>query len=81
MSRQLCLPSRNTANGVKEQGGRIGLNNLRLLLFPWVSVSQLRPWLKVFSIPILEQGFETLITLMNLLKEASFSEFSRISSA
>lgn len=62
-------------------GWKDWLNNLRLIVLPWVSANRLRPWLKVFSIPALEQGFETLITLMNLFQGAVFSESLHISSA
>ena len=57
------------------------LNNLRLILLPWVSANKLRPWLKVFSIPALEQGFETLTTLMNLFDGAPCSSILQMSSA
>ena len=62
-------------------GWKDWLNNLRLIALPWVSANQLRPWLRVFSIPALEQGFETLTTLMNLFRGAAFSKSPHISSA
>lgn len=55
----------------RRPGWKTWLNNLRLVLLPWVSANRLRPWLKVFSIPALEQGFDTLITLINLWKGAA----------
>ncbi|MEM9152782.1 MAG: hypothetical protein AAGB19_20315, partial [Cyanobacteria bacterium P01_F01_bin.3] len=62
-------------------GWKTWLNNLWLVLLPWVSANRLRPWLKVFSIPTLEQGFETLTTLMNLFEGAPFPSSMFISSA
>ncbi|MEO1211370.1 MAG: IS701 family transposase [Cyanobacteria bacterium J06638_20] len=37
-------------------GWKNWLNNLRLILLPWVSSNRLNPWLKVFPIPELVQG-------------------------
>ena len=47
------------------QGWKNWLNNLRLILLPWVSFNFLKPWLEVFPIPELISGFEQLTTLMN----------------
>jgi len=41
------------------------LNNLRLVIQPWVMFNLLQPWLKVFPIPQLSMGFVRLIALMN----------------
>jgi SRSO17 transposase len=41
------------------------LNNLRLILQPFVLFNLIRPWLKVFPIPALSLGFSRLIALMN----------------
>ena len=41
------------------------LNNLRLVLQPFVMFNLIRPWLKVFPIPALSLGFSRLIALMN----------------
>jgi SRSO17 transposase len=41
------------------------LNNLRLVLQPFVLFNLIRPWLKVFPIPALSVGFSRLIALMN----------------
>ena len=41
------------------------LNNLRLVIQPWVMFNLLQPWLKVFPIPQLSMGFARLIALMN----------------
>ena|GEM_PF-2438209 len=35
----------------KGNGWKNWLNNLRLILLPWVSANQLKPWLMVFPIP------------------------------
>lgn len=42
------------------------LNNLRLILEPFISFNRIKPWLKVFPIPQLEQGLLQLIALMNV---------------
>lgn len=47
------------------KGWKTWLNNLRLILLPWVSANVLKPWLKVFPVPELARGFEILIALMN----------------
>lgn len=41
------------------------LNNLRLIIQPFVLFNLLKPWLEVFSIPQLSFGFLQLIALMN----------------
>jgi SRSO17 transposase len=41
------------------------LNNLRLVLQPFVLFNLIRPWLQVFPIPALSLGFSRLIALMN----------------
>lgn len=46
------------------------LNNLRLVIQPFIFFNLIKPWLKVFSIPQLSLGFSTLITIMNLFKGA-----------
>jgi SRSO17 transposase len=53
-------PQWNQGNGWKNW-----LNNLPLILLPWVSANLLKPWLNIFPIPPLEQGFKMLIQLMN----------------
>ena len=64
-----------------EGGWKTWLNNLRLVLLPWVSANLLRPWQRVFPIPELERGFELLIELMNQFRGAPFAEPALISSA
>lgn len=41
------------------------LNNLRLIIQPAVFYCLLAPWLGVFALPSLQQGFQSLITMMN----------------
>lgn len=44
------------------------LNNLRLIIQPFVFFNLLKPWLKVFPIPQLSFGFLQLIALMNFFR-------------
>ena len=66
----------NAGNGWKNW-----LNNLRLILLPWVSLNLLKPWLKVFPIPPLEQGFQMLIRLMNQFRGVPATTLREFSSA
>ena len=52
------------------EGWKNILNNLRLVIQPFIAFNLIKPWLNVFSIPQLSLGFSTLITLMNLFKGA-----------
>lgn len=61
-------PNWNQGNGWKNW-----LNNLRLILLPWVSDNLLNPWLKIFPIPPLERGLRMLIRLMNQFRGPSIS--------
>lgn len=47
------------------QGWKNLLNNLRLIIQPWVFFNLIKPWLKVFPISHLSLGFSRLIALMN----------------
>lgn len=47
------------------QGWKSWLNNLQLILQPFVFFNLLQPWFELFSIPSLLQGFEHLLALMN----------------
>lgn len=49
----------------KGKGWKNVLNNLRLIIQPLVYGCLLSPWLEVFPIPFLKEGFNKLITLMN----------------
>jgi SRSO17 transposase len=48
------------------------LNNLRLIIQPFVYFNEIKPWLKVFPIPQLSLGFPRLITLMNTFTHPLF---------
>jgi hypothetical protein len=64
----------------ENKGWKNLLNNLRLIIQPFIFFNLLKPWLKVFPIPQLTLGFPRLISLMNQFasripmpdKEASF---------
>ncbi|GHO79308.1 DDE transposase [Ktedonobacter sp. SOSP1-85] len=47
------------------QGWKNLLNNLRLVLQPYVFYSLILPWLMVFDIPDLHSGFAALVSIMN----------------
>jgi hypothetical protein len=47
-----------------QRGWKNLLNNLRLILEPWVAFNRLKHWLTVFFIPELQQGFAKLIEQM-----------------
>ena len=49
----------------KNKGWKNLLNNLRLILQPFICFNLIKPWLKVFPIPQLSLGFPRLIALMN----------------
>ncbi len=49
----------------KGSGWKNLLNNLRLVIQPFIFFNLLKPWLRVFPIPHLSIGFFTLIALMN----------------
>ena len=63
------------------QGWKSWLNNLRLILLPWVSANLLQPWLDVFPVPELEKGFQILTRLMNQFRGAAFPNSLSFSSA
>ena len=48
------------------------LNNLHLVIQPFVYFNLIKPWLKVFPIPQLSLGFPRLISLMNLFDICDF---------
>jgi len=50
------------------KGWKRALNNLRLIIQPYVSYCLILPWLEVFVIPVLKQGFQTLSGIMNKFK-------------
>ena len=47
------------------KGWKTTLNNLRLIIQPYVSYCLLLPWLQVFAIPLFQEGVESLIGIMN----------------
>ena len=51
-----------------EKGWKNLLNNLRLVMQPFISFNLLKPWLDVFPIPRLSLGFPELIAIMNQLR-------------
>jgi hypothetical protein len=46
-------------------GWKSTLNNLRLIIQPYVFFNLLHPWLDIFNIPALENGFLLLRNMMN----------------
>jgi len=46
------------------------LNNLRLVIQPFILFNLIKPWLRVFPISLLSAGFSTLIALMNRMRGA-----------
>jgi hypothetical protein len=50
------------------QGWKATLNNMRLIIQPYVSYCLILPWLHVFVIPFFQEGFEHLVALMNHFK-------------
>lgn len=47
------------------------LNNLRLIIQPFISFNLIKPWLTVFPIQELSVGFSVLMKIMNLFKGAT----------
>jgi SRSO17 transposase len=54
----------------KGQGWKNVLNNLRLVIQPFIFFNLMKPWLIVFPISYLSVGFSTLIALMNRMRGA-----------
>lgn len=48
----------------QQRGWKNLLNNIRLVIEPWISFNRLQGWLKVFHIGALVEGFEALIAQM-----------------
>jgi hypothetical protein len=48
----------------KQRGWKNLLNNLRLVLEPWIAFNRLKCWLGVFQLPGLVRGFARLIEQM-----------------
>jgi hypothetical protein len=49
----------------EKKGWKNLLNNLRLIIQPFVYLNLIKPWLAVFPIPHLESVFTKLVSLMN----------------
>lgn len=49
-----------------QQGWKSMLNNMQLLLLPLLAFNLVKPWLTVFTNPLLVDGFNTLISLVDL---------------
>jgi len=49
----------------EQKGWKNLLNNLRLIVQPFIYFNLMQRWLKVFPIPQLSLGFSRLISLMN----------------
>jgi SRSO17 transposase len=47
------------------KGWKRRLNNVQLLIGPFISFSSLKPWLTLFEIPALHRGFAKLINIIN----------------
>lgn len=47
------------------KGWKRRLNNVQLLIGPFISFSSLKPWLALFEIPALHRGFAKLINIIN----------------
>jgi hypothetical protein len=50
------------------KGWKTTRNNLRLIIQPYVSYGLILPWLHVFVIPLLKEGFESFIAIINKFK-------------
>lgn len=50
------------------KGWKHRLNNLQLIIQPYIYFCLIKPWLDVFKIPQLRSGFSRLITIMNEFK-------------
>jgi hypothetical protein len=79
---ELCPPPERSATQLEDsqeefhqhqwwnpgKGWKATLNNVRLIIQPYVSYCLILPWLHVFVIPSFQEGFEHLIALMNHFK-------------
>ncbi|MBP5978005.1 IS701 family transposase [Brasilonema sp. CT11] len=52
------------------------LNNLRLILQPFLLFNLIKPWLKVFTVPKLSEGFFRLQMIVNNLTRSIFQNFN-----
>ena len=58
-----------------KQGWKNLLNNLHLIIQPFIYFNFIKRWLKVFPIPQLSRGFPRLIALMNLFDICNFTSY------
>ena len=58
-----------------KKGWKNGLNNLHLIVQPFIYFNLIRRWLKVFPIPQLSLGFPRLISIMNLFNICDFTDY------
>jgi hypothetical protein len=59
----------------EKKGWKNLLNNLRLIIQPFVYFNLIKPWLTVFPIPLLESVFTKLISLTNRFVNRILSPF------
>lgn len=52
-------------NWSQPKGWKRRLNNVQLLIQPFICFSLLKPWLRLFEIPALQQGFAKLLNIIN----------------
>lgn len=62
----------------KGNGWNSILNNLRLILQPFVLFNLIKPWLKVFIVPKLSEGFFKLQIIVNNLTRSIFQNFNKL---
>lgn len=60
---------RQHRNWNEPQGWKRRINNLQLLIQPFICFCSIKPWLKVFEIPALQCGFIILIEHVNQFPE------------
>ena len=60
----------------KGKGWKNILNNLRLILQPFVLFNFIKPWLRVFTVPKLSEGFFKLQMLVNNLSRSIFQNLN-----
>jgi hypothetical protein len=71
---------RNIRTGKQVQRAKSALNNLRLLIQPFIFWCLLQPWLQVFPIPGLKRGFFKLMACLNDFRTAPIT-YAQLNSA
>ncbi len=51
-----------------KRGWKSTLNNLRLIIQPYIYWNLIKPWLSIFLNPNLQLGFQKIIEIMNLFQ-------------